>query len=249
MAFGCLEYTTLIISISFKMERDAMQDLEPTRTQSLIDRYFSEEEERKNRQLSMATLNVMVEAPELAMLTTLAKRFNKTRTELAQDILSQALVDMLARMPAGERKLLARDADEMANNLALEIAEENSIPAPSGKTSIWAGHEKAITKEERRIAKLMEEKQKQAEVQEEAMASTETADTVTADTSSAPAAEESMPTEQAEASSEQSAETSEHTSTEVPFETDSVTSINEDASNDSEESAEMAETSESAVMG
>jgi len=206
-----------------------MQDLEPTRTQSLIDRYFSEEEERKNRQLSMATLNVMVEAPELAMLTTLAKRFNKTRTELAQDIISQALVDMLARMPTGERKLLARDADEMANSLAMEIAEENSIPAPSGKTSVWTGHEKAILKEERRIAKLMEEKQKQAEEQEEAMASS----------GATPAMQSS---EQAtEETSEQSS-----TETEAPFDADSMASMNEDASNDSNESAEMAE---SAVMG
>lgn len=168
--------------------------LEPTRTQSLIDRYFSEEEALKARQLSMATLDLKLEAAELAMLTTIAKRFNKSRTELAQEVITQALVDLIARMPVAERKLLARDADEMSNKLAFEIAEENGLTAPTGKSTMWSNHEKQIVKDEKRLAKMVEERDGELKQLKAQLAQLQNAGAAQADNSEAEMLEEPIET-------------------------------------------------------
>ena len=105
-----------------------MQDQDLTNTQALIDRYYTEEKEKKAQALSHASLSLQLDANDLAMLSTIAKRFNKSRTDLAKDVLSHALIDLLTQLEPGERKLIARDADEMGSSLAREIAEEKSIP-------------------------------------------------------------------------------------------------------------------------
>lgn len=128
-----------------------MQDT--TFTQSLLDRYFDEEKALRERQLSLASLNIHLDANDLAMLNTIAKRFNKSRQELTEELLSSALVDIFTRFETGERKLIARDADEAARGIANEIAEDNGVKSIELKTAYWAGHDKEAVKAERKRTK------------------------------------------------------------------------------------------------
>lgn len=133
-----------------------MQDFDISSTQSLIDRYYQEEKAQQEREQSLAALNLHLDANDLAMLNVIAKRFNKTRTQLAQELLSSALVDLFSRVEAGERKLMARDADESARTIANEIAEENGLKNLEIKTGLWANHERQFTKLERKKSKQPE---------------------------------------------------------------------------------------------
>lgn len=130
-----------------------MQDIDTTSTQSLIDRYYQEEKAQREKEMTLAALTVRLDANDLAMLNVIARRFRKTRDEVAQEVLSNALVDLFARLDAGERKLLARDADEAARSIADEIAEENGVRNVEIKTGVWANHDRQITKLERKKAR------------------------------------------------------------------------------------------------
>jgi hypothetical protein len=94
------------------------------------------------------------------MLSTIAKRFGKSRDELAKDVLSNALIDLLTQLEPGERKLIARDADEMGASMSREIAEENGLKDIEHKPNIWTGHERNIAKAEKKRAKELEEARK-----------------------------------------------------------------------------------------
>lgn len=131
-----------------------MQDIDTTSTQSLIDRYYQEEKALREKEMTLAALTVRLDANDLAMLNVIARRFRKTRDEIAQEVLSNALVDLFARIDASERKLLARDADDAARAIADEIAEENGVRNVEIKTGVWANHDRQITKLERKKARL-----------------------------------------------------------------------------------------------
>lgn len=133
-----------------------MQDIDTTSTQSLVDRYYEEEKAKREREQTLAAFTMRLDANDLAMLNVIARRFRKNRDEIAQEVLSNALIDLFARLDAGERKLLARDADEAARSLADEIAEENGIHSVEIKTGVWANHDRQITKIERKKAKMQE---------------------------------------------------------------------------------------------
>ncbi len=133
-----------------------MQDIDTTSTQSLVDRYYEEEKAKREREQTLAAFTMRLDANDLAMLNVIARRFRKNRDEIAQEVLSNALIDLFARLDAGERKLLARDADEAARSLANEIAEENGIHSVEIKTGVWANHDRQITKIERKKAKMQE---------------------------------------------------------------------------------------------
>ncbi|MCB2385833.1 hypothetical protein [Thalassolituus alkanivorans] len=133
-----------------------MQDIDTTSTQSLVDRYYEEEKAKREREQTLAAFTMRMDANDLAMLNVIARRFRKNRDEIAQEVLSNALIDLFARLDAGERKLLARDADEAARSLADEIAEENGIHSVEIKTGVWANHDRQITKIERKKAKMQE---------------------------------------------------------------------------------------------
>jgi hypothetical protein len=137
-----------------------MPAAELTNTQALIDRYYTEEKVKKAQALTQASLNLQLDANDLAMLSTIAKRFGKSRDDLAKEVLSHALIDLLTQLEPGERKLIARDADEMGNSMAHEIAEENGIKEVDHKPNVWVGHERAIAKAEKKRAKELEEVQK-----------------------------------------------------------------------------------------
>ena len=137
-----------------------MQTPELTNTQALIDRYYTEEKAKKEQALTRATLNLQLDANDLAMLSTIAKRFGKSRDELAKDVLSNALIDLLTQLEPGERKLIARDADEMGTSMSREIAEENGLKDVEHKPNIWTGHERNIARAEKKRAKELEEARK-----------------------------------------------------------------------------------------
>lgn len=136
-----------------------MQDIDTTSTQSLIDRYYEEEKAQREREQTLAALNMRLDANDLAMLNVIARRFRKTRDEVAQEVLSTALIDLFARVEAGERKLMARDADDAARSIADDIAEENGVATPEIKTGVWANHDRQITKLERKKAKQQEQEE------------------------------------------------------------------------------------------
>ncbi|MAK89721.1 MAG: hypothetical protein CMI13_00585 [Oleibacter sp.] len=136
-----------------------MQDFDTTSTQSLIDRYYEEEKAQREIEQTLAALTMRLDANDLAMLNVIARRFRKTRDEVAQEVLSNALIDLFARLDAGERKLIARDADDAARKLADEIAEENGVANVEVKAGVWANHDRQITKLERKKAKMLEQQQ------------------------------------------------------------------------------------------
>jgi len=147
-----------------------MQDLDTTSTQSLIDRYYEEEKAQRELEQTLAALTMRLDANDLAMLNVIARRFRKTRDEVAQEVLSNALIDLFARLDPGERKLIARDADDSARALADEIAEENGVGNVEVKTGVWANHDRQISKIERKKAKLEEETRKEEKESEQAEA-------------------------------------------------------------------------------
>jgi hypothetical protein len=134
-----------------------MHDQDLTNTQALIDRYYTEEKARKAQALTHASLNLQLDANDLAMLSTIAKRFGKSRTDLAKDVLSHALIDLLTQLEPGERKLIARDADEMGSSMAHEIAEENGLKDIDHKPNVWTAHDRSIAKAEKKRAKELED--------------------------------------------------------------------------------------------
>ena len=159
-----------------------MQDIDTTSTQSLIDRYYEEEKAQRELEQTLASFTMRVDANDLAMLNMIARRFRKTREEVAQEVLSNALIDLFARVEAGERKLMARDADDAARSVANEIAEENGLPGIDFKPGYWANNDRQITKIERKKAKLAE----QAEKEEPIAMDDDADDTMEAETQQAP---------------------------------------------------------------
>jgi hypothetical protein len=137
-----------------------MQAPELTNTQALIDRYYTEEKTKKAQALTRASLNLQLDANDLAMLNTIAKRFGKSRDDLAKDVLSHALIDLLSQLEPGERKIIARDADEMGTSMSREIAEENGLKDVEHKPNVWTGHERNIAKIEKKRARQLEEARK-----------------------------------------------------------------------------------------
>lgn len=145
-----------------------MQAPELTNTQALINRYYTEEKAKKEQALTRATLNLQLDANDLAMLSIIAKRFGKSRDELAKDVLSQALIDLLTQLEPGERKLIARDADEMGSSMSREIAEENGLKDIDHKPNVWTGHERNIAKIEKKRAKELEDALKKQKIAQKA---------------------------------------------------------------------------------
>jgi hypothetical protein len=160
-----------------------MQTPELTNTQALIDRYYTEEKAKKEQALTRASLDIQLDANDLAMLNIIAKRFDKPRDELAKDILSNALIDLLTQLEPGERKLIARDADEMGSSMAREIAEENGLKEIEHKPNVWTGHERNIARAEKKRAKELEEARKAAK---KAQASADFSEEVSANNESNP---------------------------------------------------------------
>jgi len=155
-----------------------MQDIDTPNTHSLIDRYYEEERAKREQEMTLAELGLRLDANDLAMLGVIARRFQKSRDQVAQEVLSSALVDLLSRIEPGERKLMARDADEAAKSIAEEIAEENGIRDVPIRTGVWTAHDRQFSKIERQKEKLEKKPLKKVDVTTEAKKSE--ADTIAA---------------------------------------------------------------------
>lgn len=138
-----------------------MSELDTPRTHSLIDRYYEEEREQREKEMSLAELSIKLDANDLAFLSMIARRFRKGREEVAQEVLSNALLDLFTRIEPGERKLMARDADESAKNNAESIAEENGVRDVEFRSGYWTQQDRLITKLEKQREKAAKEAPKE----------------------------------------------------------------------------------------
>lgn len=186
-----------------------MKDIDTTSTQSLIDRYYQEEKAQREKEQTLASITTRLDASDLAMLSIISKRFRKTREEVAQEVLSSALIDLYARIDPSERKLMARDADELAKSVADEIAEENGVHSIEFKGGAWANHDRQITKAERKKAKQEEEARKQAEAAQSVVNTAPQTEVAPATESTMTTSANDMPEDMAASDSEESLESPE----------------------------------------
>lgn len=137
-------------------------------THSLIDRYYDEEREIREKELSLAELTLRLDANDLALLSMISRRFRKGREEVAQEVLSSALVDLFSRIEPGERKLMARDADDAAKGIADSIAEDNGIMNAEFRSGYWAQQERNIVKAEKAREKALKKEQEKQQMSQAA---------------------------------------------------------------------------------
>ena len=127
---------------------------ETTQTHALIGKYYEEEREQREKELSLAELKLRLDANDLAMLGMIARRFRKGRDDVAQEVLSSALLDLFSCIDATERKLMARDADDAAKSIADSIAEENGVRDVEFRTGYWAQQDRQIAKVDKQREQL-----------------------------------------------------------------------------------------------
>ena len=176
-----------------------------SKAQSLIEQFYLEEQERIAQESTFTPIDVSVSSADMAMINTISKRFNKDKNQLVREALSQAIVDMFSALEPVERKMLAKDADELANSIAAEIAEEQGLSALEVTGINWVAQDKQCIKDERKAEK---EQQKQQEMLAQQILA-EQQDAMSEQEDESTAEEATMATEaQDSASDEQMAETS-----------------------------------------
>lgn len=132
-----------------------------SKAQSLIEQFYQEEQERIAQESTFTPIDVSVSSADMAMINTISKRFNKDKNQLVREALSQAILDMFSALEPVERKMLAKDADELANSIAAEIAEEQGLDSLEVTGTNWVQQDKQCIKDERKAEK---EQQKQQEM-------------------------------------------------------------------------------------
>ncbi len=188
-----------------------------SKAQSLIEQFYQEEQERIAQESTFTPVDVSVSSADMAMINTISKRFNKDKNQLVREALSQAILDMFSALEPVERKMLAKDADELANSIAAEIAEEQGLDALEVTGTNWVAQDKQCIKDERKAEKeqqkqqemlaqqILAEQQAKAEPEESPEADALTADTQT-DESDVKAPSQDAPfAEQANAENEEDA--------------------------------------------
>lgn len=149
-------------------------------TQALIERYYQEERDQKLREQTLADINLKIEPADLALLTVLSKRFNKSREEVLKDLTASALTDLFSAIDANERKLLARDADDQARSIADAVAEDNGVTEVESKPNFWTQLDKTLVRQEKKRLKAMQQAKSSSDV------TTSAPDTVTDNKAEAP---------------------------------------------------------------
>ncbi|GAA6133229.1 hypothetical protein NBRC116188_00180 [Oceaniserpentilla sp. 4NH20-0058] len=127
--------------------------------QSLIEQFYQEEQERLAQESTFTPIDVSVSSADMAMINTISKRFNKDKSQLVREALSQAIIDMFSALEPVERKMLAKDADELANSIAAEIAEEQGLPSLEENGINWVAQDKQCLKDERKAEKEQQKQQ------------------------------------------------------------------------------------------
>lgn len=130
-----------------------------SKAQSLIEQFYLEEQERIAQESTFTPIDVSVSSADMAMINTISKRFNRDKNQLVREALSQAILDMFSALEPVERKMLAKDADELANSIAAEIAEEQGLDSLEVTGTNWVQQDKQCIKDERKAEKEQQKQQ------------------------------------------------------------------------------------------
>lgn len=135
-------------------------------TKSLIEQFYQEEQQRRASEATFTPLDLLISAADMAMLSTISRRFNRNKEQFARDALSNALIDMFSALEPGERKMIAKEADELAGSIAAEIAEEQGLKNFEVTGTNWVNQDKTCVREERKMAKQSNKEGNQSEEEE-----------------------------------------------------------------------------------
>lgn len=130
-----------------------------SKAQSLIEQFYQEEQERIAQESTFTPVDVSISSADMAMINTISKRFNKDKNQLVREALSQAILDMFSALEPVERKMLAKDADELASSIAAEIAEEQGLENLEVTGVNWVAQDKQCIKDERKAEKELQKQQ------------------------------------------------------------------------------------------
>jgi len=133
-----------------------------SKAQTLIEQFYQEEIERKAQEATFTPLDVTVSSADMAVISTISKRFSKDKNLLVREAIGQALLDMFSALDPVERKILAKDADELAKSIATEIAEEQGLDSLEISGTNWVQQDKNCVKEERKAEKELAQQQAMA---------------------------------------------------------------------------------------
>ena len=133
-----------------------------SKAQTLIEQFYQEEMERKAQEATFTPLDITVSSADMAVISTISKRFNKDKNLLVREAISQALLDMFSALEPVERKMLAKESDELAKSIATEIAEEQGLDQLEVSGTNWVQQDKNCVKEERKAEKEKALQQEQA---------------------------------------------------------------------------------------
>lgn len=159
-------YKFTVLSRDLNPEPASLKSTRMSKTQSLIEQFYQEEQQRLADEAAFTPLDMTIGAADMAMLSTIAKRFAKDKSLFAREALAQALVDMFSALEPAERKMLAKEADELANSISAEIAEEQGLSSFTVNGTNWVSQDKACTREEKKAEKerlLQAQKEQQAQ--------------------------------------------------------------------------------------
>ncbi len=124
-----------------------------SKAQSIIEQFYQEEQARLSDEATFSPLDISISSADMALISTIAKRFNKDRSLLAREALSHALLDMFSAIDPVERKILAKESDELASSIATEVAEDQGLPKLEVSGTNWVAQDKNCVKAERKAEK------------------------------------------------------------------------------------------------
>lgn len=127
-----------------------------SKAQSIIEQFYQEEQARLSDEATFSPLDMSISSADMALISTIAKRFNKDRSLLAREALSQALLDMFSALDPVERKMLAKESDELASSIAAEIAEDQGLSSLEVSGTNWVTQDRNCVKAERKAEKERE---------------------------------------------------------------------------------------------
>ncbi len=127
------------------------------RAQELIKAFYEEEAARKDSEVTFSDFTVRLNSADVSMLEVIAKRFGKSADRIASEALSAALYSMVEALEAAERKTLAKEADELDESLSKKAAKSNGKPDYDEKSVTWVMNDRAITREENKRKKDLEQ--------------------------------------------------------------------------------------------
>ena len=159
------------------------------RAQELIKTYYEEELLRKETEITFADFSLRLNSSDISMLEVIAKRFGKAPERIASEAVSAAIYSMVEALETAELKNMAKEADELNESLAKKAARANGNPDFDEKSVTWVMNDRAITREENKRKKEVEENIK-TDDEPEPSDVIESASTIQAETSS----EQSMET-------------------------------------------------------